>query len=449
MLKRKSKTTVYLGSIKSLAKNRPLITLFIIFALAFILIFIYLKNSYNKSMLKSALNSSQNHAELIIQFRSIYTSEVIAKLARFDIEIIHKYKNTDNAIPLPSILSHLLKNKMKLNGLEIQTNLFSQYPFPSNQKQNPIASSFESTAWKTINIEPKKPFIRIEQVNGIESIRYAIADIMQTECVNCHNSHPQSPKTDWKVGDVGGVLEVISPIEAGKSINNETFYQTVLLISILLVFSFLGCMLIINVARSKNIDLDKLNTDLNDEIKLHKQTEKALKSAKDNAIIAKLSADAARKDAINANQAKSIFLANISHEIRTPMNAILGYTEILYLDHNLNSDNKNSLDIIKDAGQNLLILIDDILDLSKLEAGATKLHICNFDLITVCKSVVGMFRLKAKQKKIALQFNTDIPFDSLVVNGDKGKIRQVLINLLGNAIKFTQQGEVALSLMMK
>ncbi|EPJ47927.1 MAG: hypothetical protein OFPII_08950 [Osedax symbiont Rs1] len=448
MLRRIFGTTVYLSSIKSLAKNNPLTTLFFIFVLASIFIFIYLKSLHNKSTLESALNASQNYAQFIKQFRSIYTTEVIARLAKSDIAIMHKYQATDTAIPLPTTLSIIISERIKLNGFEIQSKLFSQYPFPSKSRQNQIEDSFQSAAWQAINTEPKKPFIRIAQINGIESIRYAVADIMLTQCVSCHNSHPKSPKTDWKVGDVAGILEIISPVMIGESINNQTYYPTLLLISTLLVFSFLGCVFISNTAQRKNIVLDKLNAALNDEIKLHKQTEKALKNAKDNAIIAKLSADAARTDAVNANRAKSIFLANISHEIRTPMNAILGYTEILYLDHSLNSENQKSLAIIKDSGQNLLMLIDDILDLSKLEAGATKLHICNFDLITVCQSAIAMFRLKAQQKKIALQFKTDISLDSIVVNGDQGKIRQVLINLLGNAIKFTQQGEVVLSLMM-
>ncbi len=146
-----------------------------------------------------------------------------------------------------------------------------------------------------------------------------------------------------------------------------------------------------------------------------------------------------------ANKAKSNFLANMSHEIRTPMNAILGYAQILTRDSELTSSQKNAAITINKSGNHLLGLINDILDISKIEAGQIEVRNANFDLIDLVQDIYPMFHLKCKDSGLELQFNLP-KVDSLVVNGDEGKIRQVLINLLGNAVKFTSEGLVTFNL---
>jgi signal transduction histidine kinase/DNA-binding NarL/FixJ family response regulator len=150
----------------------------------------------------------------------------------------------------------------------------------------------------------------------------------------------------------------------------------------------------------------------------------------------------AKNSADAANQAKSDFLANMSHELRTPLNGILGYAQILYRD-STSSKQKEGLSIIQQCGNHLLTLITDILDISKIEA--RKLELCpsevNFeDLLTGIREI---FQLKAQQKKIVLNCKMlDLPAQVLV---DEKRLRQVLINLIGNAMKFTDQGSVTLN----
>ncbi len=147
----------------------------------------------------------------------------------------------------------------------------------------------------------------------------------------------------------------------------------------------------------------------------------------------------------NANAAKSVFLANMSHEIRTPMNAILGYAQILERDDNLNRDQKYSLRNILSSGNHLLSLINEILDLSKIEAGRMELNLSDFDLKEVCKDMSAMFDLRCKEKNLSWKNQSVLEISEWVV-GDETKLRQVLINLLGNAVKFTDYGEVSLRL---
>jgi len=144
-----------------------------------------------------------------------------------------------------------------------------------------------------------------------------------------------------------------------------------------------------------------------------------------------------------ANAAKTDFLANMSHEIRTPLNAILGYAQIMRRDQRLSGDQKDAIESIGISGHHLLGLINEILDLSKIEAGRMDLNPSDFDLAALGRNLAATFRPLCAQKRISFRLVIDEPSAGRV-HGDEGKLRQVLINLLGNAVKFTKAGEVYL-----
>ncbi|MBN1584097.1 MAG: substrate-binding domain-containing protein [Anaerolineae bacterium] len=182
---------------------------------------------------------------------------------------------------------------------------------------------------------------------------------------------------------------------------------------------------------------------LRQEIVIRRQTEEALRQAKNAAEQAQRVAEEARAAAEAANQAKSSFLANMSHEFRTPLNAILGFSELMSHDANLNADQQKNLDTIGRSGQHLLALINDVLELSKIEAGRVELQPESFDLHRMLLGLGEMFVLQTESKGLTLVFDLapDVP---QYVRTDQGKLRQVLINLLENAVKFTERGSVAL-----
>ncbi len=150
-----------------------------------------------------------------------------------------------------------------------------------------------------------------------------------------------------------------------------------------------------------------------------------------------------RDQAIAANQAKSEFLANMSHELRTPLNAILGFSELMSHEAEVSDSQKRTLGIINRSGEHLLSLINDVLEMAKIESGRTTIEPMPFDLHRVLEGIHEMLNVRAQAQGIELRLDyaQDVP---QYVEADENKLRQVLLNLVGNAVKFTKQGHVVL-----
>jgi signal transduction histidine kinase/DNA-binding NarL/FixJ family response regulator len=152
----------------------------------------------------------------------------------------------------------------------------------------------------------------------------------------------------------------------------------------------------------------------------------------------------AEETAMVANRAKSEFLANMSHELRTPLNGILGYSQVLKKNPHLDAQQQKGLDVIHRCGDYLLTLINDVLDLSKIEAQKMELHTSPFHLPRFLENLLEICRVRASQKQIALNYEASSPLPQFV-DADEKRLQQVLLNLLGNALKFTETGHVTLT----
>jgi signal transduction histidine kinase len=227
----------------SLLQNNTVIVLTIIFCALVAATLWHLSRLSSNLIQSSALQAASMHAASLEEIRKLYTSEVTDRAAGHGIQITHDYATKEGAIPLPATFSMELSKRISEQGTGMQARLYSDFPFPWRKDGGP-RDDFEREAIRQLRQFPNQPFYRFEDFQGRQSLRYAVADRMEAGCVSCHNSHPDSPKKDWKLGDVRGVLEIIRPLDSIIAQTRAGLRETFALMAIIGTLALSGLALV-------------------------------------------------------------------------------------------------------------------------------------------------------------------------------------------------------------
>ncbi len=211
------------------------------------------------SLIKSqALQSSKLYAQSIEEARSLYSAEVVDVLeAKHGQSLTTDAQGKSGTIPLPITFLIHLSDRLTAQNPGMAVHVYSDYPFPGRAAESGIQDAYEQEALRYLRANPQGQFVRVESVQGVMSLRYAQADIMKASCVACHNAHPASPKTDWKVGDVRGVLTISTPLDGFMNQMNQRLRGTSITLVLLALFGLLGIILVIGRLRQTSRELEQ------------------------------------------------------------------------------------------------------------------------------------------------------------------------------------------------
>ena len=230
-----------------------------------------------------ALQNAKVYAQLMKKARTVYSSEIVSRAETVDgISVTHDYLNQEGAIPLPATYLLELSRKIRENKTDMSVRLYSDYPFPWRRNEGGPKNQFEWEALNYLKVNPNQSYFRVETFGGKPTLLYAEADVMTPSCVACHNTYPGTPKTDWQVGDVRGVLEITQSLEQFKTQTRTGLQETFLMLGGLSIVGISGLALSIRrlrqhsrqlqqQVRERTIDLVQANEEilrLNDQLQL-------------------------------------------------------------------------------------------------------------------------------------------------------------------------------------
>ena len=205
----------------------------------------------------TAVQQAARYAEAVAVFRTLYTSEVVKPMTDHGIKATHDYRDIKGTIPLPATLSMLLGNRLAEKEAGGHTRLYSPYPFPWRSETGGLRDDFAREAWKALRQRPEEPYYRFEDIDGRVSLRYATADVMRSSCVRCHNSHPDTPKREWKEGDMRGVLEIMVPLDTTIAQTHADLWESLFVITSIFMVGLACIGLVITRLRRTSIELEQ------------------------------------------------------------------------------------------------------------------------------------------------------------------------------------------------
>lgn len=401
-------------------------------------------------------------SEMLQELRSLYTAEVVERVRGHGIEVTHDYRQKERAIPLPATLTIDLGKRIADLGTGMTVRLYSDYPFSRRQDGGP-RDDFERDALVALRDNPNTAFVRFENHEGRPVVRYAVADRMRAQCVSCHNTHDLSPRKDWKVGDVRGVLEIIRPISPAAAKAREDLRDAFTALGIIATLGF-AVVALVSMKQRRDADelrksalaLDQANRELSTEIAEREQAQQALRAAHDqleqrvaertgelqtsNEHLEQEVAERKRAETILAHRSTELARSNTeleqmayvaSHDLQEPLRMVSSYLQLLEKRYatKMDADAHEFIGYAVDGAKHMQALINDLLAYSRVGTKVKPLKPVDFG--AVVKTATGNLRLAIEESGAQV---TCGPLPTLP--GDTTLLVQLFQNLIGNAIKF-------------
>ncbi|WP_179954048.1 ATP-binding protein [Denitrobaculum tricleocarpae] len=360
-----------------------------------------------------AVAMASTYADSITTFREYYSSVVVTRANQSGVMASHRYLEETDSIPNPATLAIELGRELSSRRLETGFRFYSDYPFVTREDGGP-RDEFERTALEALSKGGEGSYTQLTTIDQKDVLRHAVPVTMTESCVACHNSHEDSPKTDWQVGDIRGVQSVALFLPPIDPFGNSGYYL-MLLGSVGAILCVLGFLYL------------KVQRFVRDEQRLADRQEA------EKHILAK-----EKQAAEEANASKTVFLSNVSHELRTPLNAIIGFSEMIKTQALGTIDKPRYIEYASDihqSGQHLLALINDLLDMNRIEAGEFELHKQDLDVDKLTVECCDLIRGEAEKAGVALKREVDPNLPP--IESDPRVIKQIILNMLSNAVKFT------------
>lgn len=353
----------------------------------------------------SAIYGASDYSKVIQAARNIYSSQVVDRVRKSGIKVLPDYENHKGAIPLPATFTIELGHKLRLIEKDMNVALYSDYPFSWRKDTGGPRDPFQKNALTFLRSHPDKPYYEVAFQDGRKILRYATADRMVQSCVSCHNSHPQSPKTDWKVGDVRGVLEVSRPIESGGETNIALSYSVVFIV-VICILEFFGLFVIFEALSTR---AQKLTSEV---------------STRDD------------------------FISMAAHDLRSPLSSLL-------LNIQLNQEMAKDQEIIHSEKLDEIFkklekqvkrlggLIDNLLDVTRISSEKLSLNKARVNLSDLVKNTLDQFGGEIAKSRSKVTVNTS---GDVSGNWDPMRINQIISNLLSNALKFGEENPIEINI---
>jgi PAS domain S-box-containing protein len=281
-------------------------------------------------VLSEAMQAAKSQTELLRTFRTVYTEEVITPALAAGIKVGRGQQAHGLTLPLPVTLTISMGNRSESR---VHTYLYSPYPFVWRQADGGLRDTFAKEAWAYLSINATEPYTKVELVEGSKMLRYASGDIMRRSCVDCHNTHPQTPKTGWSEGDLRGILEVQVPLGKGQ-INPSTVFWEILLF--LMPIALFGIIVVDYMRRRHVVLSEELAINVQHKNESLKQLNTLLGQISDGVFVC----DSELRHILSANKQACLMLDETRENLQ--------HLDLAEVDlHVLNSENVSLTDVIK------------------------------------------------------------------------------------------------------